>query len=216
MATEIRLRNGTGSGNPTLAAGEPAFKTNTGEIRIGDGATALDSLAETNRFLSRALLDLRYQRAYPVPAPIASFADAQDGSISVQGTDSVARRVLLMPDAVDSLFSIEIPLPVLKSATLRVQAVLMNLSSNSGDINLRFGWETRTKTEAGTSITALTPFNHTVAGLRERQVVESANQNVTASDEIASFYIQRRAAAAPTEDTLSGDVGVVAMSLIEI
>lgn len=36
------------SANPTLAAGEPGFETNTGKVKIGDGTTAWNSLAYVN------------------------------------------------------------------------------------------------------------------------------------------------------------------------
>ncbi len=45
----IKVRRGTAaawtSGNPTLAAGEPGYETDTGKIKIGDGSTAWNSLA---------------------------------------------------------------------------------------------------------------------------------------------------------------------------
>lgn len=49
MATRIQLRRGvsaswTGS-NPTLFAGEAGFETDTGKFKIGDGATAWNSLS---------------------------------------------------------------------------------------------------------------------------------------------------------------------------
>lgn len=47
--TTIQQRRGTAaawtSANPTLAAGEPGFETDTGKFKIGDGATAWNSLA---------------------------------------------------------------------------------------------------------------------------------------------------------------------------
>ena len=45
----IKLRRGTAaawtSANPTLAAGEPGYETDTGKHKIGNGATAWASLA---------------------------------------------------------------------------------------------------------------------------------------------------------------------------
>lgn len=47
--TVIKLRSGTATqwttANPTLAAGEPGFETNTKKLKIGDGTTAWTSLA---------------------------------------------------------------------------------------------------------------------------------------------------------------------------
>lgn len=49
MAVQIQLRRGTAaqwtSANPTLAAGEAGFETDTGRLKIGDGVTAWSSLA---------------------------------------------------------------------------------------------------------------------------------------------------------------------------
>lgn len=45
----LQLRRDTAanwtSSNPTLASGQPGFETDTGKIKIGDGATAWVSLA---------------------------------------------------------------------------------------------------------------------------------------------------------------------------
>lgn len=49
MAIQIQIRRGSASGwttaNPTLAAGEWGFETDTGKYKIGDGTTAWTSLA---------------------------------------------------------------------------------------------------------------------------------------------------------------------------
>ena len=48
VVTQIQLRRGTAaewtSTNPTLAAGEQGFETDTGKMKIGDGSTAWTSL----------------------------------------------------------------------------------------------------------------------------------------------------------------------------
>lgn len=49
MARLLQIRRGTAaqwtSANPTLAVGEPGFETDTGYVKVGDGATAWTSLA---------------------------------------------------------------------------------------------------------------------------------------------------------------------------
>ena len=49
VVTQIQIRRGTAaqwtSTNPTLASGEQGFETDTGKIKIGNGATAWNSLA---------------------------------------------------------------------------------------------------------------------------------------------------------------------------
>ena len=51
MAIQIQMRRGTAaqwtSGNPTLASGEMGVETDTGKIKVGDGATAWTSLGYT-------------------------------------------------------------------------------------------------------------------------------------------------------------------------
>jgi hypothetical protein len=52
MAVQIQLRNGTAAAwtaaNPTLAIGEVGIETDTNKTKIGNGATAWNSLAYTN------------------------------------------------------------------------------------------------------------------------------------------------------------------------
>ena len=47
-ATKIQLRRDTASNwttaNPTLSSGEPAYETDTGKLKYGDGTTAWSSL----------------------------------------------------------------------------------------------------------------------------------------------------------------------------
>jgi hypothetical protein len=49
MAIRIQLRRDTAANwsanNPVLAAGEPGINTDTGQIKIGDGSTAWNSLS---------------------------------------------------------------------------------------------------------------------------------------------------------------------------
>jgi hypothetical protein len=49
VVTQIQIRRGTASqwtsANPTLAAGEQGYETDTGKMKIGDGSTAWNSLA---------------------------------------------------------------------------------------------------------------------------------------------------------------------------
>ena len=49
MANTIQIKRGTAaaltSANPALAAGEPCIESDTGGLKIGDGATAWNSLA---------------------------------------------------------------------------------------------------------------------------------------------------------------------------
>lgn len=49
VVTQFQFRRGTAaqwtSANPTLAAGEPGFETDTGKFKVGNGSTAWNSLA---------------------------------------------------------------------------------------------------------------------------------------------------------------------------
>jgi hypothetical protein len=57
VVTQIQLRRGTAaqwtSANPTLAAGEFGFETDTGKAKIGNGVTAWNSLAYIYYWRSR-------------------------------------------------------------------------------------------------------------------------------------------------------------------
>jgi len=58
--TQIKLKRGTAAewaaANPVLAAGEPAFETDTGILRVGDGTTVYTSLPSCNGATVDALL----------------------------------------------------------------------------------------------------------------------------------------------------------------
>lgn len=54
VVTQIQLRRGTAaswtSTNPVLAAGEPGIETDTGQMKVGNGSTAWNSLSYVNNY----------------------------------------------------------------------------------------------------------------------------------------------------------------------
>lgn len=84
MAYKIQLRHGTAatwtSTNPVLAANEPGIETDTGRFKVGDGATAWNSLA--------------YRETQGGTQTIAyrSFGDGSDGTVTISsGTTTLSR-----------------------------------------------------------------------------------------------------------------------------
>lgn len=86
MPTTIRLRRGTksewDSANPVLAVGEPGLITGTGEVRIGDGTTAFNSLPDTNRFLSEDILSGTFRKSQNAAKVVRSTDQSiSDGTV---------------------------------------------------------------------------------------------------------------------------------------
>lgn len=84
MAIHIEFRNGTASAwtsaNPVLAAGEVGVETDTGQFKIGDGATAWNSLAYAG------------STGGTQTTPFRSFGDGSDGSVTISsGTTNLSR-----------------------------------------------------------------------------------------------------------------------------
>lgn len=84
MALQVRLRHDPAatwtSNNPVLAIGEPGVETDTGQLKIGDGSTAWNSLA--------------YQTTTgpTQTAPYRSFGDGSDGTVTISsGTTTLTR-----------------------------------------------------------------------------------------------------------------------------
>lgn len=91
MTTTIQLRRGTAAqwtaSNPVLAAGEPAFESDTGKFKIGNGSSAWTALAYaggSNEFDTSIIFE-------------GSSVDAFETTLTV--TDPTADRTITLPDA---------------------------------------------------------------------------------------------------------------------
>lgn len=97
MTTQIKLRRGTSSEwtsiNPTLAAGEAGFETDTNKVKIGDGSTAWTSLnyaAQTDLtgYATENYVDTSVSSKAPLASP--TFTGTLNASnVSISGTTSI-------------------------------------------------------------------------------------------------------------------------------
>lgn len=115
MATRMQQRRGTASewttADPTLAAGEIGYETDTNQFKIGDGSTAWSSLtyfktyegldgsgmateAEVTAAVNQAILDMRTERGTEIAAAVADEATDRNtaiaDAITVEGARSDA------------------------------------------------------------------------------------------------------------------------------
>lgn len=101
MAVQIQFRRDTAanwtSENPTLAAGELGYETDTGNIKIGDGSTAWTSLAYngvSSTYVDTAvsnLVDTAPDALNTLNELAAALGD--DASFSTTVTNSIATKV---------------------------------------------------------------------------------------------------------------------------
>lgn len=93
MSILIQLRRGTAAGwtaaNPTLATGEIGLETDTGKVKVGDGATAWTSLSYSfvglPKSLTGAVAATRYAGATASGAPVAGTFAVGDFVIDQTG-----------------------------------------------------------------------------------------------------------------------------------
>jgi len=137
VVTQIQLRRGTAaqwtSTNPTLAAGEQGFETDTGKIKIGDGSTAWTGLS--------------YLGAGTVTSIIAGTG-LSGGTITSSGTIAIDSTVATLTGT-QTLTNKTLTTPVIASI------------SNSGTITVPTGTltlATLTGTETLTNKTLTTPI----------------------------------------------------------
>lgn len=116
VVTQIQFRRGTAaqwtSTNPTLAAGEVGYETDTGYMKVGNGSTAWTSLA--------------YQNAL---APL-SFNSQTGTSYTLALTDA-GRQVELSNTA-----AITVTVPTNASVALPIGAQIALLQTNTGQVTV--------------------------------------------------------------------------------
>lgn len=92
MGTRMQQRRGTTAewtaANPVLSDGELGYNRTTGEIRIGDGVTAWNSLPSSKIYIPKSTLDALYSAYGAIPA---SIVDAAGDLIVGSGADTVVR-----------------------------------------------------------------------------------------------------------------------------
>lgn len=114
MATKIQARRDTAanwtSTNPTLAAGEPGFETDTGKLKIGDGASAWTALSYISGSSGPRIVALGNMGASPTLALASTDKDVlvtgtltANATLTVTGlTAGVSITLVLTQDATGS------------------------------------------------------------------------------------------------------------------
>jgi hypothetical protein len=106
VVTQIQLRRGTASQwtstNPTLAAGEQGFETDTGKFKIGNGSTAWTSLA--------------YAAGTGTVTSITAGTGLSGGAITTSGTIAIDSTVATLT-GVQTLTNKTLTAPVITLAT---------------------------------------------------------------------------------------------------
>ena len=171
MSTKIQVRRGTAaqwtSANPTLAAGEIGFETDTGKFKIGDGTTAWSSLlyaTDTTEFVGvlsaanggtgNAYVDRTVIAQASAPTTIngSATADVMTSAFQSSGAD---RYITLQAS---SSYYVEVFIPFSKAASASASAfrasVIYKNASTGADITpsaLYFAWNTVSSSAADLS-----------------------------------------------------------------
>jgi hypothetical protein len=135
VVTQIQVRRGTAaqwtSANPTLAAGEWGFETDTGKVKIGDGTTAWTSLAYIGAG-DVTLTGTQTLTNKTLTAPIITLAtNAQSGaSYTLVLTDQ--SKIVEMSNGSGNTLTI----PLNSSVAFPTGTVITVLQTNSGQTTL--------------------------------------------------------------------------------
>lgn len=207
MSTQIQLRRDTAadwtSNNPTLAAGEVGYESDTGLIKIGDGSTAWTSLGYT------------YGLTESIWMPASSFS-AYTGSASI-GILGSATSVLYQTDAflfdasategIQSTFYVPA-----NWSTIDIELWWSNAGAGSGDVY----WQTQPLTLADTDTSDAAGSTTSTAVTAPAQYVVSVDtvgsgKTVTAG-EMGRLLVLR---SGPNgSDTLANDAGLIGVRIV--
>lgn len=149
MAATIQVRRGTASqwttANPTLAAGEIGFETDTFKIKIGNGSTAWNSLqyaAGGNQFDTNIVFE---------------GATADSYETTVQVTDPTADRTITLPDASGTVVLADGSGNVTVSGNLTVSGTTTTVNSTTIEVQNALVFEGATANAFETTLTTVDP-----------------------------------------------------------
>lgn len=158
MSATIQVRRGTASqwtsANPTLAAGEIGFESDTFKIKIGNGSTAWNSLqyaAGGNQFDTNIIFE-------------GATADAYETTLQV--TDPTADRTITLPDAsgtvittgnLSSITSVGTLSSLTISGDLTVNGTTTTINSTAVNVNNQVIFEGTTADAFETTLTVVDP-----------------------------------------------------------
>lgn len=210
---QLELRQGTASewssANPVLALAEPGLITDTGEVRTGDGSTAFDNLPDTQRFLSRDVLDGRYRNDdTPLRAGASEFEATAGSPVIVRVTNRWAAWALDDANTEEIAGAVTIPA---SWSTYDLEVWHTTSTGNSGNVR----WATRvygpsdgdalnTEDDLGVSTFA-------AVATADNLGVTTLRSGITPVSGVNLLYFQR--AGGHSDDTLTGDVLILALVL---
>lgn len=149
MSATIQVRRGTASqwtsANPTLAAGEIGFETDTFKIKIGNGSTAWTSLqyaAGGNQFDTNIVFE-------------GATADSYETTLQV--TDPTADRTITLPDATGTVVLADGSGNVTVSGNLTVSGTTTTVNSTEITVQNALTFEGATADAYETTLTVVDP-----------------------------------------------------------
>jgi hypothetical protein len=172
VVTQIQVRRGTASSwtsaNPTLAAGEWGFETDTGKVKIGDGTTAWTALSYTGvgdvtltgtqTLTNKTLTDPKINLAFD--AETASYTAVLANNGQVVTMDNGSANTFSIPTNASVAFPIGTQINVLQigAGQTTIQAVtsgtttIQSTGATAAQPKLRVRYSAATCLKAGTDL----------------------------------------------------------------
>ena len=201
----IKLRRGTAaawtSANPTLAAGEPGYETDTGKHKIGNGATAWASLAYVVPTAAALAADSAFTSQFAPVAGSTYWVPA-----SAMGIDGPLGGYLLDASANEGLnASVVLPSWWL---TYDVYFYWYNAGAGSGNVMFVYYYQAAADGETMAPYGGVKTPGAVAAGAEDVLKITKINASpFTVSDPLINMMAYRQATHGT--DTLANDVGLV-------
>jgi hypothetical protein len=154
VVTQIQIRRGTASqwtsANPTLAAGEQGYETDTGKMKIGNGSTAWNSLAYAITGAVGTVTSITAGTGLSGGTITGSGTIAIDTATTVDlsTAQTLTNKTLTTPviSSISNSGTVTIPTGTVTLATLTGTETLSNKTLTDPKINLAFDAETASYT----------------------------------------------------------------------
>jgi hypothetical protein len=149
VVTQIQVRRGTASQwtstNPTLASGEFGFETDTGKAKIGNGATAWNSLAYAITGADGDITGVTASTGLTGGGTSGTVTLAIDSTVAtLTGTQTLTNKTLTTPiiSSISNSGTVTIPTGTVTLATLTGTETFTNKTLTDAKINLGIDPET--------------------------------------------------------------------------
>jgi hypothetical protein len=153
VVTQIQVRRGTAaqwtSANPTLAAGEQGFETDTLKLKIGNGSTAWNSLAYVATGSVGTVTSITAGTGLSGGAITTSGTIAIDSTVAtLTGSQTLTNKTLTTPiiSSISNSGTVTLPTGSVTLASLTGTETLTNKTLTDPKINLAFDAETASYT----------------------------------------------------------------------